>query len=372
MRLDSSPPVYVVIPTASIGGAEKRFAGLWLHLKRSGHSELKLVLPSALRERIFAIGEFAEAKAYREDIEVFDALGGTRALALRLRSLHARAPCSVFHYVMVSPAIAQWFRSPRTLFSITYSTLQQLNRKGRSLLYAGAIRAARSDVLDPGVKDLLSRRFFFKRNAFSLTPNSFVDLTTYAPVPFAAKENLLAFVGLFTEEKQAFRLVECLPAIDRNLKAQGIAAPRFVMLGRDIHQPGVVDACAKLRPQVDVRAYEENNPNQVLSRSKVFFSLQRADNYPSKSLLEALASGNVPVVTDVGQSRMIAREDFSFYVPRDFSAQDLAQHCLHILSMPEHEFSARVERARAFLAERFSIDAMARYYLRLYADLAAG
>jgi glycosyltransferase involved in cell wall biosynthesis len=372
MRIDSYPPIYIVIPTASIGGAEKRFAGLWLHLKRSGHAELKLVLPTVLRERIFAIYEFAGANAYREDIEVFDALGGTRALALLLRSLHTRSPFSVFHYVMVSPAIGQWFASRRTLFSITYSTLRQLNRTGRFLVYAGALRAARSDVLDPGMKALLSNRLFFKRNAFSLTPNSFVDLTTYAPLPFAAKENLVAFVGLFNDEKQAFRLVECLPTIDRHLKAHGIEAPRFVLLGRDTRQPGVVDACAKLRPAVDVRAYEENNPDQVLSRSKVFFSLQRANNYPSKSLLEALASGNLPVVTDVGQSRMIAPEDFSFYVPRDFSAEDLAQHCLHILSMPEHEFSAHVERARAFLQERFSIDSMARYYLRLYAELAAG
>jgi glycosyltransferase involved in cell wall biosynthesis len=361
------PPVYLILSLHEIGGAEKRFAGLWQHLRAQGEVDVRLVVPSALHELLLAMDEFREGlRLHAHAVSVFEGRGRW-SLARHLRALHASEPGAVFHFVMDSPAIAQWFVSRRTLFSLPQSSLAQLNRRGRAVTYAGVLRARRIDVLDPRVHQGLIRRFVHKRGAFSLTPNSFVDLDAYQPGP---KSNLLAFCGIFTEEKQAFRLLDVLPEVDARLAQRGIRERAWVFLGYDVPPGDLVARAEALRSKADVRAYYAPNPQQVLARAKVFFSLQRANNYPSKSLLEAMACGCLPIVTDVGESRRIAPESIAAYVPRDFTADDIARQALAILSMDEASREAKVEAARAMLAERFSIGSMARYFVGLYEELA--
>jgi len=361
------PPVYLILSMHEIGGAEKRFAGLWQHLRDRGEIDVRLVVPAALHDVLSAMSEFREGlRRHADAVSVFGG-AGRWSLARHLRALHAREPEAVFHFVMDSPAIAQWFVSRRTLFSLPQSSLAQLNRVGRAVTYAGVLRARRIDVLDPRVHRELARRFVHKRAAFSLTPNSFVDLEAYQPGP---KSNLLAFCGIFTEEKQAFRLLEVLPEVDAHLARHGIRERSWAFRGYDV-PPGDLFARAEaLRGRVDVRAYYEPNPQEVLARAKVFFSLQRANNYPSKSLLEAMACGCLPIVTDVGETRRIAPESIAGYVPRDFTADDIARSALRILSMDQASRATKVDASRAMLAERFSIDSMARYFVGLYEDLA--
>ena len=48
-----------------------------------------------------------------------------------------------------------------------------------------------------------------------------------------------------------------------------------------------------------------DRPFEILGRSKIFLSLQEEDNYPSQSLLEAMASKCCIIATDVGETRSL-------------------------------------------------------------------
>lgn len=56
------------------------------------------------------------------------------------------------------------------------------------------------------------------------------------------------------------------------------------------------------------QVYKSDNPSGVFSRAKIFLSLQSVENYPSQSLLEAMASGCAIIATDVGETRRILDE----------------------------------------------------------------
>ena len=71
-------------------------------------------------------------------------------------------------------------------------------------------------------------------------------------------------------------------------------------------------------------------------------------------------------MTDVGDTGLGAREPFVFFVERDFSPEEIAQRCYEILTLEQQAFESRVDEARSFLHERFSIDSMANYYAELY------
>lgn len=357
--------VYIVNVTDDLGGAEKRFVGLWLHLARAGRRRVHLVVSSALREKLAGVPEFTGLERFDHAIETYPSEGGLKALRRCLLGLWRRDPRAVFHYVHVSPVLVQLFPSRRTLFSMTAATWRYTNRTGIAIAYAGMLAAGHVDVLNEPVYRGLARTLRHKRSALSLTPGSFVDLDFYRPAPFHAKGSRLTFLGLFSRDKGIFQLLRVLPELDARLRDRGVE-PEYRFMGRDVEKPGVAELVGGMRPSIDVQAYEEADPARVLSASKVFFSLQQTTNYPSKSLLEALACGNLPIVTDVPDSRRIAPDDFAFYVPRAFTAESLATHAIQILTMPQDEFEAKVALARAHLRRRFSVETMADYYLDLY------
>ncbi|OXR50248.1 hypothetical protein PuT2_05680 [Pusillimonas sp. T2] len=63
------------------------------------------------------------------------------------------------------------------------------------------------------------------------------------------------------------------------------------------------------------KVYESSDPLKVLSRAKIFLSLQRVENYPSQALLEAMASGCAIIATDVGETRRLLDESCALLIP---------------------------------------------------------
>lgn len=64
-----------------------------------------------------------------------------------------------------------------------------------------------------------------------------------------------------------------------------------------------------------IHIHFELNPFDILARSKVFVSLQNIENYPSQSLLEAMACKCAIVATDVGSTRQLLDESCAILIP---------------------------------------------------------
>jgi hypothetical protein len=96
-----------------------------------------------------------------------------------------------------------------------------------------------------------------------------------------------------------------------------------------------------------------NNPHEILLTSKIVLAIQPRNNYPSKSLLEGMVCGNVPIVTDVGTSYKIANSSFSCYLQPRFSKKELAQNIYKILSLNEVVYG-KSECGNSFGKENFT------------------
>ena len=238
--------------------------------------------------------------------------------------------------------------------------------QGRALVWASAAVAGHVDVLEPVVVEPLRRGLFFRSRHISMTSNSFVDSDMYRP---KHKRNLLVFCGLFHPEKQAHRLAAALPTVVARLAEADVRDVAFAFCGRDASDARLADAVCDLKLSIPVSVGYEPNPGGLLAEAKVFFSLQRTTNYPSKSLLEAMSSGCVPIVTDVGSTRRIATDDFAQFVPKDFTPEQVASAATTILTFDAATFDRYSSAARAFAMTRFSVEAMASYYENIYSSL---
>lgn len=370
--------VHYIIPTIGIGGAEKRFIELWCYLQKNEQQfDLRLIISTQLYKAIKANDAIMEKLGpYKEKVNQYDIDPGIPTIAFQ-RELYRfvcdhSSPNDILHFILSYPTYIFPLKHSHTVYSLTESSLKNVNIKGKLLYMLNVCRSGQADILDPVVYKQVSRLLFFRKNKIHQTPGSFVDTDLFRPVPVTQKENWFVYLGRFFWIKQVLKLLEALPEINNRLIASGVNPGnyKFIFLGYG-HQEEEVKAIAG-RPEyksIPVEIRKTGKPEEVLNKSKVIFSLQLRNNYPSKSLLEGMASGNIPLVTDVGSTRLMADPGFSYYVPEDFTAKDIADRLIEIISLDDSSLQQKINSERVFIAGNFSIRSSASYYTGLYLKL---
>ena len=251
-------------------------------------------------------------------------------------------PDDILHFVGDHPLLFSLKR--RQVFSITQSSLKNLNLPGKLGQLSGVMCSDLIDVLDPVVYTQLTRIFFYKRKRIHRTTNSFCDSELFHSVQFEQKKNWLVFLGRFEQVKQVTALLNAVPAIYQALQQMSIPDVHFYFFGYGSLEGKMREMLQadKFR-NVPITIEFNNKPNKILARSKIFFSLQLHNNYPSKSLIEAMSAGNIPVVTDVGQTRWLALPQFSYYVPEYFKEENLVQAITQIYSDDNYVLAEKIK-----------------------------
>ena len=365
--------VHYIIPTAAIGGAEKRFIELWAYLRENQDQfNLKLVISAALLQAIRANETLYKLVSPHEaHISVYDISFDEPVISFQkklYRFVCEHVPKNdIVHFILSFPTYIFPVRHMKSVYSLTESSLGNVNIKGRLLYLLNIFRTCQADIIDPVVYRKLCRYFFYKKNRIHFTPGSFTDTSIFKPVMEGNKENWFVFLGRFFYVKQSVRLLETLPQVCQKLHDAGIVGYKFIFLGygqQETDMKQILQKEAFRNLPVEMRM--AHDPETILAKSKVIFSVQLRNNYPSKSLLEGMSAGNIPLVTDVGTTRLMAAPEFAYYVPEQFTADDIAGGLLSILALDNMQLRQKMEAARTFVEKNYSIRASAAYYISLY------
>lgn len=362
--------IVIFLPTPKIGGTEKRFLRLWIYFQEEDYTNIKLIINQNLYEEVIQIEELKSITRYNVIIIPNKRF---RYLIPYLINLFKTFPKdTIFHCPLGYVPFVHTILRQKVIVTFPSAEFNKVSMgvSNVMVLFDCLIsfwEAWKIDVLSPVARDQIKKIPFVNSKKVFLTPGSFVDVNIYCPSK--AKKNWLVFLGRFNyyDNKNVIRFVKSIPYMFNYFRKNGIKDVKFFILGFGVKEEEVK---AVLRSSeyhsIPIECYFESNPQGILSKSKVFFSLQKDSNYPSKSLLEALSCGNLSVVTDVGETRSIAKESFAFFVNAHFAEEDLAVCALRILKMKETEFWMRVDESINFIKENFSIEKMEEYYLRLY------
>jgi len=359
--------VFIVLSTIHIGGAEKRFTGLWKSFQQATNNNLqvKLVVNKAL---YLKLAESGEINNEQKNI-IAGNLSGKNFWQYRnsvkdILKTHATKG-DIIHFIGLSPLLK--IKGTKQLLSITGTTLNVDGWVNMAMMLASAFYANAIDVLDPRVHTIMKKLFFWKSKKIFRTSNSFCDVSVYKPLPMEHKKNWIVFLGRFDAVKQVEQILQALPYVYEKLKQAQDNDYHFYLLGH-----GALED--KLKQILTTEPYAhlpitigyQKEPWEILNKSKVFLSLQLHNNYPSRSLLEAMAAGNIPVVTDVGQTRWIARPGFSYYVPEKFSKEELAEAILQVFAMPAQQWEEKMQEARKLVLDEHDISKMKNYFESIY------
>lgn len=307
--------IFVLINNRGIGGAELRLGRVFARMaQESVHAQM--VVNSGLWQKLQAAG----AVTGREDriwslpepvgwlMRQLRWEGGVAGFwaakldyvffASLVLCRYALAKAGLFHvalggtYVVLGLMVLR--PSHRFIISVTNPNLAHMVGTSWALpFYRKALgKCALIDALTPRVKADLIERGLDQRKIV-VSPGSMVDVNHFQPLP--DKEPWVVFAGRFIQEKNPLLFLEAVPGIHK-----AVPAARFFLFGHGPLINEVEQTVDRLRLREVVTVGFRSNLASVLGKSRVFVSLQRQDNYPSQSLLEAMSCGLASVATDVG------------------------------------------------------------------------
>lgn len=192
------------------------------------------------------------------------------------------------------------------------------------------------DALSKSIRqDLVGRGI--NESKILTAPCSFTD--TSRCHPGGRRERWIVFVGRFIEEKAPLLLARAIPRV-----LARYPDVHFYFLGRGYLERELRALVDELAICEHVTIRFEPRPMKILSRSTIFVSLQVTENYPSQSLLEAMACGNAIVATDVGETWRLVDKQNGIRIPPTEEA--LADAILQLLGNPQLGQKQKASRER--------------------------
>jgi|GEM_PF-1770189 len=366
-------PVYIVLSTAGVGGAEKRFTDNWYQLMKDFGLNVHLVMDVQTHTGLMCQAGYADKLLPNEKLHVLDLGGGHfRTYCKAVHRFFATQPeGGIVHYPLAYVPGVQWRFRHRLLISWVNSAMPPFNARQWKLglgVWAGLFAADHVDVLNPENIRRISSVPGMRRKLTLTTGGTQVDSHMYLP---GDKLGDLVFLGRAEPEKQCLRFVECLPHLHDLLMRAGHKNYRFRVCGEGREAPAIKAILhSDAFRDVPVEFGYSPFPEQVLGKASVYFSLQKTSNYPSKALAEAIACGAFPVLTEVGESDLMVQGcPYYAFVPRAFTAADLFQAVSSFLNLPQDVQRNVVQKNSHYARTRFAPGQQAAYFADIYRRL---
>lgn len=357
--------ILIVFPTSNgLGGAEKRFFALWCYLLSK---DLNVFLVCDLK--IFnQLMDTSEGKNFLRNLPNLrkNHISHTFNLKKKITTVfnHFQKEIvqkeDIIHFVMISPL--KRF-SNKTIFSCTFSGLGIFSFMGKVTQFSSVFFSSLTDVLDPKTFKMFQKIFFYKKNSITMTPNSFTNPEIFFPIE---KENIITFCGRFSKEKQILDFIKAIPEINNKIIQNKNQKYKFYIIGTGPQKDEVMQILSTSEYiNINIQCFVSKEPNLILNKSKIFLSLQKHNNYPSKSLIEAISSGNGIVATNCGDTGLLAKSDFSELIPESFTSAELSTGIFKMIERYDADQSIP-KKAHIFIRENFTIEKMGDYFIKLY------
>lgn len=396
---------FVIFSSGAFGGAERRFANLFLHLNSNYPGKFYFIINHKLQKqlmRIFkdmprvsvkVVGESSEEGKTKQNentphylaapdpFEIDEKTSFPRKtywyfknkyrqkeLFYEIEKIRIEYGIEVFIGVFsgILPLVFYLNRTgkrPSVIFSNMDSWFSEVHSDMKKLWYRkyysfnyAMENADMVDFLSPFVADgVKQRNVDIPEGKFDIAPSSFAD---YSRCKIGRKENFeIAFSSRLEPGKNPMLFLE---AAEQILKSY----PKIIfhILGEGSLEGDVRNFIASHELTNSISFRFHPNPPEIFAETSVFISLQSGTNYPSQSILEAMACGNAIIASDKGDTGMFINNTNGILVNLDLDSVVSAMKRLI-----EDPGFTKTLAAGAFktATEDHTIEKMSEYYLSL-------
>lgn len=196
----------------------------------------------------------------------------------------------------------------------------------------------------------------------SIAPCSFIDYSKC--IIGEKKEFEIAFAARLEPEKNPLMYLDAARAV-----LTEYPHVKFHLLGEGSLVSVIKENIEKngLREKVNFTFHK--NPPEIFSRTTVFVSLQSGTNYPSQSILEAMACGNAIVASRTGDTELFVNSANG--VLTELNSEAVAGALKKLIADPSRTRSLGLAAAK-FAAENHTAERVSDYYTKLIKSVYGG
>ncbi len=310
--------IFIVLYGISLsggGGAERRFLRVFEKAKQMNNKSIRIIINRKLFESAKSLNlivDDSQVIIYEDESSNND----LRFSKFVINVLKQHPGCIV-HLVLLQRSqillhLFLLFRRRRFNISVvttiaSYFYAYNLNLKFTEKMNYKLIIGA-TDVFDS-----LYSKIKLNRNNVNITPCSFTDYNKYSP---SDKEKIVVFSGRLIKDKNPFLFVSAVNELVHKYCDKNSKEWKYFIMGSGPLE-NELKKYVNDNKLSDFIFFRTGDTSKILKKSKIFVSLQQHENYPSQSLIEAIATKNIIIATDVGDTRKIVKEQYSKLISID-------------------------------------------------------
>lgn len=203
------------------------------------------------------------------------------------------------------------------------------------------------DALSEELQQILIRNKMTDRSKIRVS-ESFIDPKGIQAL--APKNTWVVFAARLVNEKNPLLFLDAIPKVLSTVSGE----IHFFLLGTGELEPLIKKRISEYGIDKVVTTGFSNQVTAILEKSMIFCSLQEYENYPSRSLLEAMVCGNAIVATNVGYTYKLVDEYTGIRVSNTTDA--VASAIIHLVKDTE-KTQGMGRKARQLALEKYSPEA---------------
>lgn len=366
-----SKNILILLASRGRGGVEKRFINYVCYLankNESSHTYSFLVNRNILLDSEYAVllqSKRVKLITYKNirigNLRRLNTSANVVSFYLKVLFLQKKNHFDVVHFsTFTSLHVFKMFRNSKKLVSVYTGFYPSLDYKLKHKLFQQSIYKTHYDCLSPLISDQLISTTAIAPKYVHTSPGSFIDLKN-TQTKVEEKENKIVFLGGLNDQKGLNLLVKLIENWDK------ISGHYFLdILGKGKGKEEVIEKINLLHLNNQIKLSYTDDPKRFLRKSKIFLSLQKGENYPSQSLLEAMACKNAVIATDVGHTYKLV--DDSNGIRINNSAESIITGINTIIKKIENDNSL-FENSRKKVLNNHSIEQFDAYLSSIYNEL---
>jgi glycosyltransferase involved in cell wall biosynthesis len=400
LKNDLPVTAIVVFSSGAFGGAEKRFTNLFRYLSQKYPGKIYLIINSLLsnhlnrvfpdinREYIITGGEESpqtrgnKPAVYNDRINepeiedqgisflrktyrYFKNKAKQKKLFGEIEKVRTEKNIEIFTGVFagVLPLVFYFDKPvprPAVIFSDMDSWFSEIVPEGKKFWYRKYYSfnytlesADHIDFLSPYILEGVKKRNVKIENSrTSIAPCSFID---YSKCKVGSKKNMeISFASRMEPDKNPMLYLEAAKTV-----LESHPDVKFHILGEGslVNEVKEFISANKLEGKVEFSFHP--NPPEIFAETSIFVSLQSGTNYPSQSLIEAMACGNAVIASNTGDTNLLINDTNGILT--GLRAEELVDALLKLIRNREQTMNMALN-ARKFVLENHTIEKYTEYF----------
>ncbi|GHA57635.1 Glycosyltransferase involved in cell wall bisynthesis [Pontibacter akesuensis] len=330
-----------MIGNSKLGGLERRYSKAFAKLQEKNHNSFLVVnqdlyngllqhsIISSSTPNIFIVKQKTSFKSFKTPLK-FQLFAAFEILKIvlkhRINNLHL-----VQTQILIS-SILTLFPVKNKIITFAHTDFDPGYERGlkRLLLKFVLARVNRIDFLSNDIKNKYLKKYplLSDQTENLVTPCSYIDYEKFIP---GEKHKTIISLSRLDPIKNTKLLVEAIHIIinERKLSLDGY---KCLILGDGPCKEELEELIKRYSIGKYVELGYAFNPVDYLKHSTIFVSIQQTNNYPSQSLIEAMACENAVIASDVGETRLLVDEQNGVLV--ELNSEIIADAILSLIQNP--------------------------------------